>query len=100
MDQVVSDCSRPSEELERIVAALGSGIILLDADRQIAWIDKRTRTRLNGGAERLAAALRASDTPDGVSCSVSTAAVEIDGKAATVCLITERDAPTEQGFDI
>jgi DNA-binding NarL/FixJ family response regulator len=100
MDNVVSDRSRPNDDLERIVAALGSGIIVLDADRQIVWIDRRTRRRLNGGAEQLAEALRALESPDGITCSVSTAEVDIGGKTATVCLIREADAQTEHGFDI
>jgi DNA-binding CsgD family transcriptional regulator len=100
MDQVVNDRSRANEKLERIVSALGSGIIFLDADRQITWIDDRTRARLNGGLAPLAETLRVSDVPDGMSCSVSIAEVDINGEAATVCLIKERDAETEQGFDI
>jgi DNA-binding CsgD family transcriptional regulator len=100
MDQMASDRSRPHEELQRIVAALGSGIIFLDADQQIAWIDKRTRARLNGGIARLSEALRVLDAPDGINCSVSVGEVDINGEAATVCLIKARDVQTEPGFDI
>jgi DNA-binding CsgD family transcriptional regulator len=100
MDQVVSDRLRAQGHLERIVAALGSGVILLDSDREIAWIDKRTRARLNGGMEQLAATLRALDAPGGISCCLSAHEVMINGEAAIVCLIQENEAPqNEQDYD-
>jgi DNA-binding NarL/FixJ family response regulator len=100
MDQVVNDCSRPSGHLERIVAALGAGVILLDSSQQIAWIDKRTRARLNGGAQHLAAMLRTRDMPDTITCCVCPAEVTINGEAAIVCLVQEIEEQKEPGFDV
>jgi DNA-binding CsgD family transcriptional regulator len=98
MDQVVSDRLRAQAQLGRIVAALGSGVILLDSDREIAWMDKRTRARLNGGMKHLASTLRALDAPGGVHCCLSAHEVTINGEVATLCLIREHEVPrNEQG---
>jgi DNA-binding CsgD family transcriptional regulator len=91
---------RANERLERIGAALGAGIILLDSNRQVVWMDKRTRARLNGGLERLASTLPARDSLDGVLCSVSPAEVTINGEAAIVCLVQETEEQAEHGFDV
>jgi DNA-binding NarL/FixJ family response regulator len=99
MDQVVSDRLRPKGRLERIVAALDAGVILLDSDRQIVWMDQATRARLNGGMEDLASTLRTLDAPGDVNCSVSAHQVTINGEAATVCLIRESADQKELGFD-
>jgi DNA-binding CsgD family transcriptional regulator len=94
MDQVVSDHPRAKGHLERIAASFGAGIILVDSNRQIAWIDTRTRARLNGGVEQLAATLSALDASGGVTCTVCPAEVTINGETEIVCLVRE-----EQGFD-
>jgi len=93
MDQVVSDHSRAKGELERIAAALGGGVILLDSDREVAWMDKRTRARLNGGFEHLASTLRTLDAPSAVRCSLVAHEVSINGEKAMVCLIQECETP-------
>jgi DNA-binding CsgD family transcriptional regulator len=99
MDQVVNDRSRANETLEHVLNALASGIIVLDPDRQIAWIDGRTRARLNGELERLAATLRAHGAPGGVNCSVSTVEVAIGGEPTTICVLQQTDDQTNQGYD-
>jgi DNA-binding NarL/FixJ family response regulator len=99
MDQVVSDRLRAEEHLERVVAALDAGVILLDSDRQIVWMDQATRTRLNGGMEDLASTLRALDVVANVSCSLSAHQVTFNGEATTICLIQQTVEHKEQGFD-
>ncbi len=99
MDQVVNDRSRANERLEHVLEALDSGIIVLDPDRQIAWIDGRTRARLNGELERLAATLRAQEALAGVNCSVSTLEVTIGGETTTICLLQQTDDQTDHGYD-
>src|SRR5579863_7382482 len=70
MDKVVNDTSRANDSLDRVANALGTGVVLLDSQRRIAWMDRHTRSRLNGGAEQFAANLRAADTPIALVCSV------------------------------
>jgi DNA-binding NarL/FixJ family response regulator len=99
MDQVVSDYSSAKEHLDRIVAALGRGIILLDSDRRIVWMDEATRARLNGGLQDLASTLRAHEVPGLVNCCLSAHQTTINGEAATVCIIQESADQAEGGFD-
>jgi DNA-binding CsgD family transcriptional regulator len=101
MDKVVNDDSRPKQRLESILAALDKGVILLDSDRQIAWIDERTRARLNGGIDQLAATLRVVDTSAGAHCCLCIHEVTINGKATAVCLVQESElSKDEQGYDM
>lgn len=100
MDQMVSDGSCVDRPLERIVAALGVGMILLDSDRRIAWMDRRTRARLNGGAEELASTLRTLDTTGGINCSVRAQEVTMNGETTVVCLVQETEQQKDQGFDV
>lgn len=91
MDQVVSDRSRANEPLKRILTALDVGVVVLDPDRQVAWIDAQTRARLNGEMDHLASILRSLDAPSGITCSVSAVDVTINGKATTICLIAQAE---------
>jgi DNA-binding NarL/FixJ family response regulator len=101
MDKVVNGDSRAQEHLKHVVAALGAGVILLDSNHEIAWIDERTRARLNGGTEQLAAKLRMLDSRDGVQCCLRTHEVTINGETVTVCLIQETEpAQDAQGYDV
>jgi DNA-binding CsgD family transcriptional regulator len=100
MDHVVTNRLCPHGRLDRIASAFGAGIVLLDSNRQIAWIDKRTRVRLNGGMERLASSLRVLDGAESITCSVHPAEVTINGEAAIVCVIQEIEEQREPGFDV
>jgi DNA-binding CsgD family transcriptional regulator len=91
MDQVVSDRSRANESLERILTALGAGIVVLNSDRRIAWIDRRTRARLNGELDRLASMLHSLETPIALNCSIAAVEVTINGEATTICLIQQSE---------
>jgi DNA-binding NarL/FixJ family response regulator len=96
MDKVVNDTSRANDSLDRVANALGTGVVLLDSQRRIAWMDRHTRSRLNGGAEQFAANLRAADTPIALVCSVYAADLSIDGEPATVCVIEESDLKDQE----
>jgi DNA-binding NarL/FixJ family response regulator len=97
MDRMVNDHLRVEEALEH---ALERGVILLDSRREIAWMDDRTRARLNGGTEELAAALRAVDTSVGVHCCLHVHEVTINGEASTVCLVQKSELhQDEPGYD-
>jgi DNA-binding CsgD family transcriptional regulator len=100
MDKVVNDDSCLEERLKRILSALGTCTILLDSDREIAWMDERTRARLNGGAEQLAATLRLVDTSLGIQCRLDVQQVMINGEATTACLVQVGERPQDdQGYD-
>lgn len=104
MDKVVNDDLRVQdhqERLERIVTALGTGVILLDSDRNIAWLDERTRARLNGGSEQLAKALRTLELRGGAHCFLYVQDIVLNGETATICVIRESDSlQDEQRYDV
>jgi ATP/maltotriose-dependent transcriptional regulator MalT len=101
MDQVVSDHSRVEERLKRISAALGTGVVLLDTNGEVAWMDERVRARLNGGTDDLVARLRTLDTGAGLNCCLYVHELPAHGEATTVCLIQESELlQGEQGHDI
>ena len=100
MDKMVNGDSRAQGHLEQLVAALRAGVILLDSNHEIAWIDERTRARLNGGTEQLAATLRTLDS-HGMPCCLRTHQVTINGEAVTLCLIQETESGQDaQGYDV
>jgi DNA-binding NarL/FixJ family response regulator len=100
MDNLGSEDSRAEKSLENAVETLGRGVVLINAQREIVWMDDRTRTRLNGGGEQFAAALRAFDDSQGVHCCLHVHEVAINGETTTVCLVEKSEAKSEgQGFD-
>lgn len=100
MSKVVSDQSCVEERFARVLHALRSGVILLNSDREITWIDDRTRARLNGGAEQLAESLRVAGSGNGLHCCLYVHEVTINGEATSVCLVQESDPPQDQqGYD-
>jgi DNA-binding NarL/FixJ family response regulator len=99
MDQVVSDRLRAERRLERLLAALDAGVIMLDSDRQIVWMDQATRMRLNGGIGELQSALHDVELVGDVRRSLTAHQVTINGQAAMICLIHESADHTEQGLD-
>ena len=95
MDQVLNDRPRLHEKLERIAAALAGGIILVDAQGRVAWIDERTRQRLDGQLEALKALpLPLADRDEiTVDCTMSAVALTVDGDRSLVCVL--RPAPDQ-----
>jgi DNA-binding CsgD family transcriptional regulator len=99
MDQVVSDHSRVHERLEQVVSALGKGIILIDADGQVVWMDANTRRRVNGGLQHLE--LPIARTKDrGIDCFAATVDVRINGERTPLCIIQETGEQNETGMDL
>lgn len=100
MEEAVREDSRAEKSLENALEALGRGVILINAEREIVWMDERTRNHLNGDSEQFAAALRTIDTSQGVHCCLHVHEVAINGEATTVCVVEKSDVkPEDQGFD-
>jgi DNA-binding CsgD family transcriptional regulator len=92
MDQAASDVARESDPREQIASALGSGVIFVDSDGHIVWIDQGMRRRLNGGMEDLVLPVQKAGT-SAIDCFVSAVPLKLDGKEAMVCVIQENRAP-------
>jgi DNA-binding NarL/FixJ family response regulator len=92
MDQVVSDAARENEQWKPINSALRTGLIVVDADGQIVWIDDNTRRCMNGGLKNLALPFHKSEVV-AIDCFLAAIDVTIDGEQAAVCVIQETKEP-------
>lgn len=91
MDQAMSDVVRENEPREQIASALGAGVVFVDSDGQIVWIDEGTRRRLNGGLKDLVLPIQKSDAP-ALDCFVAAVPLVLDGEQTVVCVIQEGGA--------
>jgi DNA-binding CsgD family transcriptional regulator len=96
MDQAMSDAVREIESHDGIASALSNGVIFVDCDGRIVWIDQSTRDRLNGGLKDLALPIQRTDGRV-IDCFVSAVPVTINGEQSNVCVIQQ--AP-ESGHDL
>jgi DNA-binding NarL/FixJ family response regulator len=92
MDNVVSVVAREDEQWKSIATALRTGIIIVDADGQIVWIDDDTRRRMNGGLSKLALPFERAKVAT-IDCFLAAADVTINGERAAVCVIQETREP-------
>jgi DNA-binding NarL/FixJ family response regulator len=99
MDQVLSDYSREDEAWEQIRSALENGIIFVRSNGEIAWVDGKTRRRLNGGLRNLELPLRPSNERD-IVCLVTSADVVVNGKKSAVCVVQETIEQKTLGQDL
>jgi DNA-binding CsgD family transcriptional regulator len=99
MDQVVSACALDQDRRERIIAALRRGIVLVDANGQIVWMDDHIRRRVNGGLQRLNLPLSRADS-DALDGFIASVDVMINGERTPFCVIQERDHAEEPERDM
>ena len=94
-----SASARGNERMNQIVSAFSDGVILVDANGQVVWIDATTRRRLNGGLRDLVLPIRKSDRPV-VDCFISTVDVMVEGERSTLCVIQQIDDQKDPGYDL
>ncbi|MCA6125776.1 response regulator transcription factor [Bradyrhizobium sp. WSM 1704] len=92
MDQAANGVAHENELQERIASALGNGVIFVDRDGRIVWIDKGTRDRLNGGLKDLALPIQKTDGR-AIDCVISDVPLTINGEQTIVCVIQETTPP-------
>jgi DNA-binding NarL/FixJ family response regulator len=88
MGQVVSNAACENAQWEPLTSALRSGVIVVDADGEIVWIDDNTRRRMNGGLSKLALPFQRSEVV-AIDCFIATVPVTINGEQSAVCVIQE-----------
>lgn len=91
MDQAANDVVCENEPREQVASALGGGVIFVDSDGHIVWIDEDTRRRLNGGMKDLVLPIQKADAP-AIDCFVSAVPLMLDGEQTVVCVIQETRA--------
>jgi DNA-binding CsgD family transcriptional regulator len=100
MDQVKRARLRDDDrETERIVSAFNSGVIVVDANGAVIWMDATTRRRINGGLKDLVLPARKPDR-GAVDCFLSTVDMRINGARSTLCVIQETRPQQDPGYDL
>jgi DNA-binding CsgD family transcriptional regulator len=93
----MNDRSCPQQPtLAAIAAKLDRGLIVLDADGQVVWLDDATRRMVNGGLPSLKDAIATQGTTQ-VRCVLSTAEIVLNGAPLSVCVLKE--APNHPAMD-
>ncbi|WP_407117600.1 response regulator transcription factor [Bradyrhizobium sp. LMG 9283] len=93
MDQLMEVRVRENDRLGRIVSALRGGMILVDFQGHVTWMDDKTRRSVNGGLLDLTLPIRRPDA-SALDCFMSPVAVTINGQRTVLCAIQES---AEQG---
>jgi DNA-binding CsgD family transcriptional regulator len=100
MDQVMSACLRDNDaQKERIISAVRNGVVLVDANGEVVWMDSATRRRINGGLTDLVLPVSKIDRPT-IDCFLSTLDVMIHGERSTLCVIQQTSAAEAPGYDL
>jgi hypothetical protein len=79
MDQVMDARARENDQLDRIVSAMRSGVILVDSQGHVKWLDEKTRRRVNGALQSLMLPVRRSDNPT-LDCFMTPVEVTVNGE--------------------
>ena len=90
---------RENEQLDRIVAALRRGVIVVDSQGDVTWIDDKTRRRVNGGLRSLTLPVPRSGTL-AVDCFMTPVDVTIGGEVTQVCVIQQTAETRESERDL
>src|SRR5579871_4905432 len=85
--------------LDRIVSALGGGVILVNADGHVVWVDETTRRRINGGLQNLVLPLNRAET-DAIDCFISTVEITNSSKRSVLCVIQESNQEKKTESDV
>jgi DNA-binding CsgD family transcriptional regulator len=88
MDRMASDNACQHERWDRILSALKNGIILVDGDGNVIWVDEKTRDRLNGSLKALDLPLSKS-AGHTVDCFVSAQILMLSNVPTPICMIQE-----------
>ncbi len=91
--------ARPeSEQLEKIASALDDGLVVVDANGEIVWVDDSTRRVINGGLQDLVFPL----TRDGrlvLDGFLSVVEVTINGRRQNLCVLQQTADRRETSSD-
>lgn len=93
MPQVSQGERDESTAMQRIVESLQNGLLVVDAEGEVVWMDDRTRRRIDGGLSKLRLPLTRQGTS--VECFVTTAQVDLEDESKQLCVlqaITSNDA--------
>jgi DNA-binding NarL/FixJ family response regulator len=87
MDHVMDARVRENDRIDHIVSALRNGVILVDSNGRVVWMDAKTRRHVNGGLHDLS--LPMASGRNAVECFMSPVEITIHGERTTICIIQE-----------
>jgi DNA-binding CsgD family transcriptional regulator len=82
---MLRDPVHDEQNIERIIRSLGSGMVLVDAQGEIRWIDQTTRRWVDGQLRRLELPLRRDE--NALNCFISTVEIPINGQLRTLSVV-------------
>ena len=91
--------TRDDERRARLSSAFRQGIVLVDGDGAIVWMDRAARRRVDGELGDIVLPLRRSES-DSVDCFISPVDLTIEGERVTLGVIQEAHDRTRQGPDL
>jgi DNA-binding CsgD family transcriptional regulator len=91
MEHALSAGARDEDGVGRVADALGCGVIVVDTNGHVIWIDDTTRRRVNGGLQNLALPLRR-PSEGALDCFMAPVEVMIHGKPTALCVIQETES--------
>jgi len=91
--------ARDDERRARLSSAFRQGIVLVDGDGTIVWMDRAARRRVDGELGDIGLPLRRSES-DSVDCFIAPVDLTIDGERVTLGVIQEAEDRTRQGPDL
>ncbi len=97
MTQISKIEKRPDHEAEQIARSLQQGVLFVDAEGEVVWMDERTRSRIDGGLSKLHLPLTREAQRLTLDCFITTARVDLEGGSHELCVI--QAAPAKQPSD-
>lgn len=83
----MTDIKKCASAIEQIALTLQRGLLLVDADGEVLWMDPGTRRRINGGLSRLSLPLNRCDGPPSVDCFLTMTQVDLEEGPENLCVI-------------
>jgi DNA-binding CsgD family transcriptional regulator len=71
--------------MQRILEALQNGLLIVDAEGEVVWMDGQTRSRIDGGLNKLQLPLSRQDAS--VECFVTTTQVDLLDESKELCVL-------------
>jgi DNA-binding CsgD family transcriptional regulator len=88
MDRMASDDACENERWKKILSALKNGVIVVDANGNVIWVDEKTRDRLNGSLKALDLPLRKSPGQT-VDCFATAQTLMLSDAPTPICIVQE-----------
>src|SRR5687767_7424666 len=75
----------PQSAKARILESLQNGLLVVDAEGEVVWMDDRTRRHINGGMSKLQLPL--SRQAASIECFVTTTQVDLEDESKELCVL-------------